>query len=191
LGDICFLRLYLYQVAIIVVLVATFMLLKRTVFERQQDLAEQGSLYLGEWALRQSDQPQRLQREIEALRESNRREPRDVLADGRLLARSGSRPAEKLQPEALARLERFGEMRLAANMTVVGQRDSRGHLLAYAIVSLPVGWLRGDRAVAFAIVLVVCALGSIPIARSISTPLSRLTLAASAFGAGRFETARG
>jgi len=191
LGRHLFLRLYLYQVAIIVVLVATFMVLKRTIFERQQDLAEQGSLYIGEWALRQSDQPQRLQREIEALRDRIGVSLAIYLPDGRLLARGGSRPAEKLQPEALARLERFGEMRLAASMTAVGQRDSGGRLLAYAIVSRPLGWLRGDRAVAFAIVLVVCALGSIPIARSISTPLSRLTLAASAFGAGHFETRAG
>ncbi len=69
LGQHLFLRLYLYQVLIIVALVGTYLTLKQTVFEPQEHLKQGGMLYLGEWALRGSDQPQRLQRELDALQE--------------------------------------------------------------------------------------------------------------------------
>jgi signal transduction histidine kinase len=186
LGRHLFLRLYLYQVLIIVALVGTYLMLKRTVFEPQEQLKQGGMLYLGEWALRGSDQPARLQRELDALQERIGLSLAIYSREGRLLIQGGLRPAPKLDAEALAHIERSGRVELAANTTAVGQRDSNGRLLSYAIVSLPLeGWPRGGRApVALALVLVVFALGSVPIARSISKPLSQLTLAASTFGAG-------
>src|SRR5260370_18782113 len=161
-------------------------MLKRTVFEPQEQLKQGGMLYLGEWALRGSDEPARLQRELDALQERIGLSLAVYSREGRLLIQGGLRPAPRLEEETLARLERSGQVELAANMTAVGQRDSNGSLLSYAIGSLPLeGYTRGGRApVALALGLVVFALRSVPIARAISKPLGQLTLAASAFGAG-------
>ncbi len=193
LGRHLFLRLYLYQVLIIVALVGTYLVLKQTVFEPQEHLKQGGMLYLGEWALRGSDQPERLQRELDALEERIGLSLAVYSPDGRLLIQSGPRPAPRLDAGTAIRLARSGELELAANITAVGQRDSSGRLRSYAIVSLPPeGWPRGGRAsAALALVLVVFALGSVPIARSISKPLSQLTAAASAFGAGDLDSRAG
>jgi signal transduction histidine kinase len=75
----------------------------------------------------------------------------------------------------------------------VGQRDPSGRLRAYSIVSIPAGsWPPGGRVPAVvALLLLGFALGSVPLARSISKPLSKLSLAASAFGAGELSSRAG
>jgi signal transduction histidine kinase len=186
LGRHLFLRVYLYQVLIILALVATTLVFKRMVLEPHAELAQGGMRYLGEWALRESDQPERLQRELGALRERIGLSLAMYSRGGRLIVQDGARPEPELDTETLARLERSGWLELAPHRTAVGLRDPSGSLLAYAIVSLPVGaWPPGGRVpFAVALILVGFALGSVPIARSISRPLSQLSRAASAFGAG-------
>ena len=193
LGRHLFLRLYLYQVLIILALVATTLVLKRTVLEPHEQLAQGGLRYLGEWALRESDQPEHLQRELEALRERIGLSLAMYSREGRLLVEDGARLEPKLDSETLARLERSGWLELATSRMAVGLRDPSGRLLRYTIVSLPVGaWPPGSRVpFAVALILVGFALGSVPIARSISRPLSQLSLAASAFGAGDLTSRAG
>ncbi len=108
LGQHLFLRLYLYQVLIIVALVGTYLTLKQTVFEPQEHLKQGGMLYLGEWALRGSDQPPRLQRELDALQERIGLSLAVYSREGRLLIQGGLRPAPRLDEETLVRLERSG-----------------------------------------------------------------------------------
>lgn len=190
LGRHLSLRLYLHQMLVIVGLAATFLVLKFSVLDAREHMKQGALLYLGEWALRESDQPERLQRELDELQERVGLSLATYSREGRLLVKGGQQPAPPLDAQALGRLERAGAFELDGNSTVVAQRDASGRLLAYAVVSLPAeNWLRRERApLGLALVLVAFALGSVLFARSIARPLSRLTLAASAFGAGDFAS---
>jgi two-component system OmpR family sensor kinase len=192
LGRHLLLRLYLYQVLIIVVGLAAFQVLKQTVLDSQDELALGGLAFVGARALRESDQPERLQAELQNVRA---RIPLSIALysrDGSLLFADGAQPEPRLGPEAVARLEHSGELKLASHAIAVARRDPAGRVQAYALVSIPPQSLVSRRlSMAVVLLLVGFALGSVPIAHSISRPVRRLAQAASALGAGDLSARSG
>jgi len=192
LGRHLLLRLYLYQVLIIVVGLVAFQVLKQTVLDSQDELALGGLAFIGDRALGESDQPERLHAELQNVRA---RIPLSIALysrDGSLLFEDGAHPDPRLGPEAVARLEHSGELKLASHAIAVARRDPAGRVQAYALVSIPPQSLVSRRlSMAVALLLVGFALGSVPIAHSISRPVRRLAQAASALGAGDLSARSG
>jgi signal transduction histidine kinase len=192
LGRHLLLRLYLYQVLIIVVGLVVFQVLKQTVLDSQDELALGGLAFIGDRALRESDQPERLRADLQNLRA---RIPLSVALysrNGSLLFEDGAQPEPGLGPEGVARLEHSGELKLTSHAIAVARRDPAGRLQAYALVSIPPQSLVSRRlSLAVALLLVAFALGSVPIAQSISRAVRRLAQAASALGAGDLSARSG
>ncbi|MCM2334233.1 MAG: HAMP domain-containing protein, partial [Anaeromyxobacteraceae bacterium] len=128
------------------------------------------------------DRPGRLGPELERVREGFGLEATVYDAAGALVASNVEPPLEPVPPGELRRLAggpRHVERRGFAFAALLP--GGRGHVV---ITGAPREGAALRAAVFIAIVLVVLAIGSIPLARSISAPLERLTGAARALGAG-------
>jgi signal transduction histidine kinase len=126
--------------------------------------------------------PEALQAELQRVRESFGLEVSVYDGAGALLASNVQPPLEPVPPAELRRLEggpRHVEKRGFAFAALLSA--GRGHLVVSGAPREGV-LLRG--ALFIVLVLIVLALGSIPLARSISSPVERLTGAARALGAG-------
>ncbi len=105
-----------------------------------------------------------------------------IYAGGGVLASSAVPPLPPLSPEQAPRLARGPFHVLGRGFTFAAPLpDGRGYLLLGGPVHSP---HLGRAALFIAAVLLALALGSIPLARSIASPLGRLTVAATALGAG-------
>jgi signal transduction histidine kinase len=130
------------------------------------------------------DDPPRLHRELEDLAQRSHMEMSFFTREGRLIASNASAPPASLDETSLAALERhptqFGD-----GEGVVAVRDAQGALLRYVRIQYPTPVLPlGIAAAQLIAALVVIAIASMPLARSISAPVERLAALTRAFGQG-------
>src|SRR5882724_11113885 len=88
-GGRLFLRFYLFQVLIIAVAALTILVAWRLVIEPGKQREEGAIVYLGEWALRQIDRPEQLQRELDNMERRLDVEIAVYTVEGRAVAREG------------------------------------------------------------------------------------------------------
>jgi signal transduction histidine kinase len=144
------------------------------------------------WHLLESvDNPPLLASELADLKKRVRVEMTLFDASGRMLATNATSPPPPLPPERLSELTgRFTQF--GKGTGAVALLGANGQLLRYARVSFPVPDLPLGSAMAqLAAALVVLALLSIPLARSITAPLEKLGSLARSFGAGDLSARSG
>ena len=127
---------------------------------------------------------ERLQHELGDLRERAHIEISFFSRDGKLLASNASPAPQPLSADELAALDRQNT-RFAEGRGLVALRGPDGSLARYARMKYPVPPLPlGTAAAQLAAALLVIALASMPLARSISAPVERLAKLTRALGAG-------
>jgi signal transduction histidine kinase len=130
------------------------------------------------------DEPGRLHHELEDLRLRGHIEMSFFTKEGRLIASNSAEPPPPLSDGELAELERrptqFGD-----GAGTVGLRDATGAFVRYARIQYPAPVLPlGIAAAQLMAALLVIAIASMPLARSISAPVERLAALTRAFGRG-------
>ncbi len=141
-------------------------------------LASYVAARLGELA----PEPARLQAELDQLRDGFGVETTVYGPDGRLLGSNVEPPLDPVPPDRMGRLD-SGPFHLPGRGFAFAAALPRGqgHLI---LTGAPREGALTRAGLSIAVVLLVLALASIPLARSISTPVERLTAAARALGAG-------
>jgi two-component system, OmpR family, sensor kinase len=131
-----------------------------------------------------ADQPQVVDAELADLNKRVGIEMAVYDVNGRLLAHNGKTPLPPLTGEELAKLQReqniFGRGTGAVLSPAIPGKPARYTVLKYRAPEFPVSLLLKQLAVA----LVMLALVSIPLARSVTAPLARLSGLARRFGKG-------
>jgi signal transduction histidine kinase len=131
--------------------------------------------------------PERLQSELSDLRERARIEISFFARGGELLASNAQTAPPPLDAEELAALDRQNT-RFAEGRGLVALRGPDGSLARYALMKYPVPPLPlGTAAAQLAAALLVIALASMPLARSISAPVEKLAKLTRALGAGNLS----
>jgi two-component system OmpR family sensor kinase len=180
-----FFRVYVYQIVIVLMVLGATAILSRRVIEPGKEKARDAVTWISEWSATQMDEPTRLQRELDSMQ---RRFPIRVTvyrADATVVARTGQLlPA--LDANTAARLEHEDSVEVADEAIAVGRRGVDGRLIGYGITSVHLlAAARAERYLSIlGIILVVFALGNVPMIRSIARPLVALSSAARAFGGG-------
>ncbi len=186
------LRVYLFGVLMLALAGGASYVVSRFVFAPAVELPARPATAWIAWHLLETvDDPERLQRELSDLNKRVRLEMSLFTADGALIASNAARPPAPLRAAELnalrGRTSTFG----SGSGTVV-LRDDAGQLLRYAQVTLPLPDVPLGTAMAqLAAALVVLALLSIPLARSITAPLERLAILARSFGTGNLSARSG
>jgi signal transduction histidine kinase len=144
------------------------------------------------WHLLDSvDEPGRLARELSDLKKRARVEMTLFEPDGRVIATNAGTVPPALSTSELSELTGHGTQ-FGTGSGAVALRDTAGKLQRYARVSYPVPEVPLGLAMAqLAAALLVLALLSIPLARSISAPLETLSALARAFGTGDLSARSG
>jgi len=131
--------------------------------------------------------PERLQRELADLRERARIEISFFARDGKLLVSNAPVAPAPLSAEELEALDRQNT-RFAEGRGLVALRGPDGSLARYARMKYPVPPLPlGTAAAQLAAALLVIALASMPLARSISAPVEKLAKLTRALGSGNLS----
>jgi signal transduction histidine kinase len=138
-------------------------------------------IWMAQKLLDASDDPDRLQREVAAIRDRMSIRVTLFASDGRILASSASSPPGPLSPDTLGRATKEGPMALSATSFALASLQE-GRPGAYAIVSWH-GWMQ-PRAIFLIVFLVALGISSIPLARTIAKPLERLAKVTHDFGLG-------
>jgi signal transduction histidine kinase len=186
------LRVYLYGLLLLALAGGASVLVGRYAIRPAVEVPARPSTAWIAWHLLDSvDDPTRLERELRDLKLRVRVEMTLFEADGRVIKSSAAQQPPPLSSAQLAELTKLGTQ-FGSGMGAVALRASDGKLLRYARVSYPVPELPLGGALAqLSAALVVLALLSIPLARSITAPLERLGKLASSFGAGQLSARSG
>jgi two-component system, OmpR family, sensor kinase len=184
------LRVYLYGVLMLALASGATFLVSRYVMSPAVEVPARPSTAWIAWHLLENVQdPARVAEELADLKRRVRVEMTLFSADGRVLASNARAVHSPLSLAQLAELKRRGST-FGTGTGAVALRDADGNVLRYARVDFPVPEVPLSSGVAQLVVaLLVLALLSIPLARSITAPLERLGAQARAFGAGD-QTAR-
>jgi signal transduction histidine kinase len=191
-GSRLLLRVYLYGVLLLALAGGASFLVGRYVITPAVEVPARPSTAWIAWHLLDSvDEPERLARELSDLKKRARVEMTLFEADGRVIATSATAvPAALSGPE----LQKLGERgtQFGTGSGAVALRDAAGKVQRYARVSFPVPEVPLGLGMAqLAAALVVLALLSIPLARSITAPLQTLGALTRAFGAGDLSARSG
>ena len=180
-----FFRVYLYQVIVILVCLAAAGLLWRGVIEPEKDRERGAMRWVGEWALRQMEEPAHLQRELNEMQKRFAVCVTVYRPDGGVVAHTGALLPPVDGPTS-ARLPNETAVELPSGAVVVGSTGDGDRLTGYAIISIRLeASSRAERYfLVLVILLVLFALVTVPLVRSIARPISTLSRAARAFGAG-------
>jgi two-component system, OmpR family, sensor kinase len=186
------LRVYLYGVLLLALAGGASFLVGRFVITPAVEVPARPSTAWIAWHLLDSvDEPERLKRELGDLKKRARVEMTLFAADGRLIASNATAVPTPLSRSELAELEERGTQ-FGTGSGAVALRNGDGQLLRYARVSYPVPEVPLGLGVAqLAAALLVLALLSIPLARSITAPLEKLGALTRAFGAGELSARSG
>jgi two-component system, OmpR family, sensor kinase len=186
------LRVYLYGVLMLALAGGASYFVSRFVFAPAVAVpARPATAWIGWHLLETVDDPARVQRELDDLKRRVRVEMTLFTAQGELIATNAAAPPGPLQPSELRALRGLSSTFGTGSGTVV-LRDDAGQLVRYAQVTFPSSEAPLGAAMAqLAAALVVLALLSIPLARSITAPLERLAALARAFGAGNLTARSG
>jgi signal transduction histidine kinase len=131
-----------------------------------------------------ADEPERLANELGDLERRSHIEMTLYRTDGSLIATNAAVPPPAFSPYALEGLKKQ-PTRFADGFGEVAAFDQNGAIARYARVKYPMSELPfGVTATQLALVLVILALLSIPLARSVTAPVEKLAAVTRAFGAG-------
>jgi two-component system OmpR family sensor kinase len=178
-------RLYLYEVLLIGVLLASIHTVVKLVLEPQLYAARSEAVG---WAVEAvatlRDQPAKMQH---AIAEMPRRTPLSMTlydVDGSVIASNGPASRSSFDAETKRRLEGGAKIPRGPDAVLVGVNEG-GRLTAYAQVTFT-GHLEPapNVVLVMSLVLGIIALGSIPLARSIALPLEKLSRVTRDFGLG-------
>lgn len=178
-------RVYLYGVLMLALAGGASYVVSRFVFAPAVEVPARPATAWIAWHLLETvDDLSRVERELTDLKKRVRMEMTLHTADGQVIASNASRVPPPLRASDLdalgGRTSTFG----SGSGTVV-LRDEHGEVLRYAQITFPTPDVPLGTAMAqLAAALVVLALLSIPLARSITAPLERLAALARSFGAG-------
>ena len=186
------LRVYLYGVLLLALAGGAAFLVGRYVITPVVEVPARPSTAWIAWHLLDSvHEPERLARELQDLKKRARVELTLFEADGRVIATSSKPVPGPLSSTQLAQLQGHGT-EFGPGSGSVALRDNAGHLLRYARVTYPVPEVPLSLGVAqLAAALLVLAVLSIPLARSITAPLEKLGALTRAFGAGDLSARSG
>jgi signal transduction histidine kinase len=186
------LRVYLYGVLLLALAGGASFLIGRYVLTPAVEVPARPSTAWIAWHLLESvDDPARLAFELRDLKKRVHVEMTLLSVDGRVIASNAARAHAPLPAAELAELKRRGS-KFGTGSGAVALRDEAGNVLRYARVDYPVPDLPlGSSMAQLAAALLVLALLSIPLARSITAPLERLGSLARAFGAGDLSARSG
>jgi signal transduction histidine kinase len=186
------LRVYLYGVLLLVMAGGASFFVGRFVLTPAVELPSRPATAWIAWHLLEGvDSPTQLSRELIDLKRRARVEMTLFEADGRLIATNAAQPPAPLRPDELAPLRKLGSQ-FGSGTGAVALRDEAGSVVRYARVRFPKPEVPLGSAMAqLATALLVLALLSIPLARSISAPLERLADMTRAFGAGQLSARSG
>lgn len=184
-----FFRLYVYEVAVVALVFLALASSWHTFIDHGEGRTDKALLYLGEWALRQSDLPERLQREFDVLGKRLDLRAAVYTADGRLVATTGAPLESSIDASLLQTLMKQGTVQLPGGGIAVTSSGQTNPPAAYAIVALPPAvTARAEKLVRVTLLaLVLFALATVPFVQSIAKPLGTLADAAKAFGAGNLS----
>lgn len=184
------LRVYLYGVLMLALASGATFLVSRYVMSPAVEVPARPSTAWIAWHLLESVQdPARVAQELADLKRRVRVEMTLFSGDGQVLASNARAVHAPLSRAQLAELKRRGST-FGNGTGAVALRDTEGNVLRYARVDFPMPEVPLSTGLAQLVVaLLVLALLSIPLARSITAPLERLGAQAKAFGAGD-QTAR-
>jgi len=186
------LRVYLYGVLLLALSGGASFLIGRYVLTPAVEVPARPSTAWIAWHMLESvNDPERLAFELADLEKRVHVEMTLLAVDGRVIASSAPRPHPALPAAELAELTRRGSM-FGTGTGAVALRDEAGKVLRYARVDYPVPEMPlGSGMAQLAASLLVLAVLSIPLARSITAPLERLGSLARAFGAGDMSARSG
>lgn len=186
------LRVYLYGVLLLALAGGASFLVGRFVLTPAVEVPVRPATAWLAWHLLDSvNEPERLARELADVKRRAHVEMTLFDAEGHVLATNALHVPPPLQPRELASLAGHGTDFKNGTGTVA-VRDTAGKILRYARTTypqpeVPLGTAMGQLAAA----LLVLALLSIPLARSISAPLEQLGEVTRAFGAGDLSARSG
>lgn len=186
------LRVYLFGLLLLVMAGGASFLVGRFVLTPAAELPARPATAWIAWHLLEGvDSPTLLSRELFDLKRRARVEMTLFEADGRLIATNAAQPPAPLRADELAPLRKLGSQ-FGSGTGAVALRDEAGNVVRYARVRFPKPEIPLGSAMAqLATALLVLALLSIPLARSISAPLERLADMTRAFGAGELSARSG
>jgi signal transduction histidine kinase len=178
------LRVYLYGVLMLALATGASFVVGNYVLRPAVDVPSRPSTAWIAWHLmRVADDPLTVEAELSDLRRRSRIEMSLFDAGGRLIASNANAPLRPLTPAELAKL-RSAPTHFADGLGVVAEIQG-GEVRRYARIRYPMPALPvGVAAAQLAAALLVLALLSIPLARSITAPVERLAAATRAFGKG-------
>jgi len=179
------LRVYLYGVLLLALAGGASLLVGSYVITPAVEIPARPATAWIAWHLLDSvDAPQRLRFELDDLKKRARVEMTLFEADGRVIATSATGTPPPLSAEQLGELRGNGT-HFGSGSGAIALRGVDGQLLRYARVTFPTPEVPLGLGVAqLAAALLVLALLSIPLARSITAPLEKLGEVTRAFGAG-------
>ncbi len=179
------LRVYLYGVLMLALASGATFLVSRYVMRPAVEVPARPSTAWIAWHLLESvHEPERVTRELHDLKRRVRVEMTLFSSDGQVIATNARTAHTPLGPAQLLELKRRGSS-FGDGSGAIALRDAHGNVLRYARVDYPMPEVPLSSGVAQLVVaLLVLALLSIPLARSITAPLERLGAQARAFGAG-------
>lgn len=179
------LRVYLYGVLMLALASGATFLVGSLVITPAVEVPARPSTAWIAWHLLESiDDPERVARELSDLKRRVRVEMTLFSPDGHVVASSARSPHPPLPTAELSELKRRGS-KFGNGSGAVALRDDAGNLRGYARVDYPVAEAPLTSGVLQLVAaLLVLAVSSIPLARSITAPLERLGAQARAFGAG-------
>lgn len=186
------LRVYLYGVLMLALASGATFLVNQYVMRPEAEVPARPSTAWIAWHLLENvDEPERVTRQLHDLKRRVRVTMTLFSSDHRRLATNATPPHSPLSPAELRELARRGST-FGSGSGAVALRDASGNVLRYARVNFPVpdGPLNSGVA-QLLVALLVLALLSIPLARSITAPLERLGEQARAFGAGDLSARSG
>jgi len=185
-------RVYLYGLLLLALAGGASFLVGRYIITPVVEVPARPSTAWIAWHLLESvDDPARLRRELLDLKKRARVEMTLFEADGRVIATNATVVPAPLSASELTELKGHGTQ-FGTGSGAVTLRDSSGNVLRYARVSYPVPEVPLSLGMAqLAAALLVLALLSIPLARSITAPLETLGALARAFGAGDLSARSG
>jgi two-component system, OmpR family, sensor kinase len=184
-GPRLLLRIYGYGVLLLALATGASFLVGTYVFQPvAEGPSRPSTAWIGWHVLSIADQRDTLERELADLRKRSNIELTLFEADGRRIATNAAAPPPALSPAELAEYAKK-RTHFAEGTGVVTDADERGKVTRYARVRYPLAVLpKGVGAAQLAVALLVLALLSIPLARSLARPVERLAALARAFGRG-------
>ena len=178
-------RVYLYGISMLALATGASFVVGTYVLRPAVEVPSRPSTAWIAWHLiENADRSVLVARELEDLKRRSRIEMTLFEANGRRIASNVTNPPGPLPPAELAQLAEQ-PTHFAEGSGVVAKLDANGKVVRYARIRYPIADLPlGVAAVQLAVALFVLALLSIPLARSVTAPVERLSKLTRAFGAG-------